>query len=238
MLWIDRSRGRDQAGPRQTGDFGIRFFDSATRLPSSVYRRIRQLSLSLINRNRFSNRERPAVLTNRRGPGRSSARAAASRRAVCPLDEIGENEIARAAGHRRRKTHDQSDNRRVSRYRSCKRCHMTTRARPGRIVEKFRNRAHAGRVGFSSPWREANPRHRNFLFMLSVEHRFVARPRLRGWKMEVARSDKRLRGSTPPVVVTEKTPEASLSREGSLGSIDSPGRLTRRAPRFFFSDAN
>ena len=27
-------------------------------------------------------------------------------------------------------------------------------------------------------------------------------------------------------------PEASLTREGSHGSIDSPGRLTRRAPRF------
>jgi len=50
--------------------------------------------------------------------------------------------------------------------------------------------------------------------------------------MEAARSDERLRGSTAPAVVTEKTPEASLSREGSFGSIDSPGRLTRRAPRF------
>ena len=51
-------------------------------------------------------------------------------------------------------------------------------------------------------------------------------------EMEVARSDGRLRGSTAPAVVTEKTPEASLSREGSFGSIDSPGRLTRRAQRF------
>jgi hypothetical protein len=50
--------------------------------------------------------------------------------------------------------------------------------------------------------------------------------------MEVARSDERLRGSTAPAVVTENTPEASLSREGAFGSIDSPGRLTRRAPRF------
>lgn len=39
--------------------------------------------------------------------------------------------------------------------------------------------------------------------------------------MEAARSDERLRGSTAPAVVTEKTPEASLSREGSFGSIDS-----------------
>lgn len=55
--------------------------------------------------------------------------------------------------------------------------------------------------------------------------------------MEAARSDERLRGSTAPAVVTEKTPEASLSREGSFGSIDSPGRLTRRAPRFVRGDA-
>ena len=34
-----------------------------------------------------------------------------------------------------------------------------------------------------------------------------------------------------PALDTEKTPEASLSREGSHGSIDSPGRLTRRASR-------
>ncbi len=49
--------------------------------------------------------------------------------------------------------------------------------------------------------------------------------------MEAARSDERLRGGTAPAVVTEKTPEASLSRESAFGSIDSPGRLTRRAPR-------
>src|SRR5208337_4019629 len=59
-----------------------------------------------------------------------------------------------------------------------------------------------------------------------------AGPKLRARKMEAARSDKRLRGSTAPAVVTEKTPEASLSREGSYGSVDSPGRLTRRAQRF------
>ena len=34
-----------------------------------------------------------------------------------------------------------------------------------------------------------------------------------------------------PALDTEETPEASLSREGSHGSIDSPGRLTRRASR-------
>ena len=52
---------------------------------------------------------------------------------------------------------------------------------------------------------------------------------LRETEMEVARSDGRLRGSRTPALATEKTPEASLSREGSYGSIDSPGRLTRRA---------
>jgi hypothetical protein len=57
------------------------------------------------------------------------------------------------------------------------------------------------------------------------------RPELRELRMEVARSDEQLRGSRATDVVTEKTPEASLSREGSHGSIDSPGRLTRRAPR-------
>src|SRR5208337_1449579 len=67
---------------------------------------------------------------------------------------------------------------------------------------------------------------------MSVEHRSVARPRFsRGRKIEVARSNERLRGSAAPAVVTEETPEASLSREGSFGSVDSPGRLTRRAPR-------
>jgi len=50
--------------------------------------------------------------------------------------------------------------------------------------------------------------------------------------VEAARSDERLSGSTAPAVVTEKTPEASLTREGPFGSIVSPGRLTRRAPRF------
>ncbi len=60
--------------------------------------------------------------------------------------------------------------------------------------------------------------------------RFPARPsRI---ELEAARSDERLRRSTAPAVVTEKTPEASLTREGPFGSIDSPGRLTRRAPRF------
>ncbi len=49
-------------------------------------------------------------------------------------------------------------------------------------------------------------------------------------EVEAARSDKRLRGSRAPAIVTEKTPEASLTREGPFGSIDSPGRLTRRAP--------
>ncbi len=62
-----------------------------------------------------------------------------------------------------------------------------------------------------------------------------AGPKLRARKMEAARSDERLRGSTAPAVVTEKTPEASLSREGSYGLVDSPGRLTRRAQRLRLS---
>lgn len=141
MLRIGPSRRRDRAYRRQTGDFGIRFFNPATRLASGPRRRrprrrIRQLFLllSLIDRNRFRSREQPAVRMNRRGLERAIARAAASRIAACPFDEIGENELARRPRHRRRKTHDQTDNRRVSRDRSGKRCHMTTRAPPGRIV--------------------------------------------------------------------------------------------------------
>ena len=152
------SRGRDRAQRRQPGDFGIRFYNPATRLPSGArrcraYRRIRQRSL-----------KHPALRMNRRGLGRASARAAGSRRAVCPFDEIGENPIAGQACHRRRETHNQTDNRRVSRDRSRKRRHMTSRARLGRIAGKLR-------------------------FVLFVVH--VVRPRLRGseWKRPGATND-------------------------------------------------
>ncbi len=54
-------------------------------------------------------------------------------------------------------------------------------------------------------------------------------------EVEVARSDGPPRGPSGGPAMRRRTPEASLSREGSYGSIDSPGRLTRRAPRFGYS---
>lgn len=150
MLRICRSRGRDRAHRSQTSDFGIRFFHPGSRLASGP------------------RRCRPRRHMNRRGASggaRASARAAASRSVFCPLDEIGENPIARHPRHWRRKKQDQTDNCRVSRYRSCKRRHMTTRARPGRIVGRLR-------------------------FVLFVQRR-PARPKLRGseWKRPGATND-------------------------------------------------
>ena len=155
MLRICRSRGRDRARRGQTSDFGIRFFNAATRLASGS-RRCRP------------RRCRPRRRMYRRGTSGAacaSACAAVSGSVFCPLDKIGENPIARRPRHRRRKKQDQTDNRRVSRYRSCKRRHMTTRARHGRIVGRLR-------------------------FVLFVQRR-PARPKLRGseWKRPGATND-------------------------------------------------
>ena len=105
-----------------------------------------------------------------------ASRAAASGGAVGALDQIRKYPLAMPTRQRRCETYDQRNDPRMSCDRRCERPDMTPRTRLRRIIKEIR-----------------------FVFAFHV-----ARPRLRGLKIEVARSDRQLRNRRTPYVVTEK----------------------------------